>query len=370
MPDVTATDVAISASPSSPTASTMSVADGRRRRHLQDAQLGSSIEVLSIVTLSSPAASAAVQVGLSAVTAAQAEVALSHPILAVQPATVITLLVSTAPPSTPSPPVKPPPPAENEEAPSPPPPADDGALGSLGTTTTQALASSGDGGISGAGIAGVVVGCLALVAAIAVGCVVYRRRKAKKPLAASVEVQPTAVEAVSSTASITPRGAAPTPRAVAPPPREAEAQAEAVVPPREVAVVIESADPVADHKEVKARLREYEIAFEQREGRKPRKRAEWGDMWPEYERYAALRKLASSSKLLVPPEPEPVPELPAAEPPAAKASAVEASAAEAPDVEAPALKTPPAEARPAEAPAVEAPAAEPPEAAAAGVGKI
>ena len=60
---------------------------------------------------------------------------------------------------------------------------------------------------------------------------------------------------------------------------------------------IESEDPEADHKAVKARLREYELNYEAREGRKPRKRAEWGEMWPEYERYAALRKMASQTKM-------------------------------------------------------------------------
>lgn len=54
---------------------------------------------------------------------------------------------------------------------------------------------------------------------------------------------------------------------------------------------IESDDPEAEHKEVKARLREYEVAFVAREGRKPKKRTEWGEMWPDYQRYAALRKM-------------------------------------------------------------------------------
>ena len=59
---------------------------------------------------------------------------------------------------------------------------------------------------------------------------------------------------------------------------------------------IESDNPEAEHREVKAKLREYEIAFESRNGFKPRKRTEWGDMWPEYERYAALRKMASDKR--------------------------------------------------------------------------
>ena len=51
-----------------------------------------------------------------------------------------------------------------------------------------------------------------------------------------------------------------------------------------------TADAMAESKAIKAKLREYEIAFEAREGRKPRKKAEWGDMWPDYERYASLRQ--------------------------------------------------------------------------------
>jgi len=63
-------------------------------------------------------------------------------------------------------------------------------------------------------------------------------------------------------------------------------------------IAVESAeDLVQDHKAIKARLREYEIAYEAREGRKPRKRGEWGDMWPDYEKYAQLRKKLAQSEL-------------------------------------------------------------------------
>ena len=56
-------------------------------------------------------------------------------------------------------------------------------------------------------------------------------------------------------------------------------------------------DPISDHRSVKAKLREYELAFEAEHGFKPRKVAEWGAMWPEYERYVALRRMATQSKL-------------------------------------------------------------------------
>jgi hypothetical protein len=51
----------------------------------------------------------------------------------------------------------------------------------------------------------------------------------------------------------------------------------------------ETADPEGEHRAVKARLKAFESAYEQEHGSKPRTREAWGDMWPEYERYAVLR---------------------------------------------------------------------------------
>ena len=62
-------------------------------------------------------------------------------------------------------------------------------------------------------------------------------------------------------------------------------------------VGVTSEDPEADHKVTKARLRQYELEYEAKHGVKPRKRSEWGEMWPEYERYAVLRKMATEKKL-------------------------------------------------------------------------
>lgn len=59
---------------------------------------------------------------------------------------------------------------------------------------------------------------------------------------------------------------------------------------------IVSEDPEKEHKEVKARLRKYELDFEARQGFKPRKRDEWGKMWPEYEKYVVLRKAANEAR--------------------------------------------------------------------------
>jgi len=55
-------------------------------------------------------------------------------------------------------------------------------------------------------------------------------------------------------------------------------------------------EAAGEHKVVKARLRAYEVAYEARHGAKPRKRAEWGEMWPVYEKYLSLRQLAGSTK--------------------------------------------------------------------------
>jgi len=59
---------------------------------------------------------------------------------------------------------------------------------------------------------------------------------------------------------------------------------------------IASTDPEKEHKEIKARLRQYELDFEARQGFKPRKRDEWGKMWPDYEKYVLLRKAAIEAK--------------------------------------------------------------------------
>ena len=46
----------------------------------------------------------------------------------------------------------------------------------------------------------------------------------------------------------------------------------------------------AEHKAIKGRLREYEIAFEERHGRKPRKKKDWAPVFSDFERYASLRE--------------------------------------------------------------------------------
>ena len=51
-------------------------------------------------------------------------------------------------------------------------------------------------------------------------------------------------------------------------------------------------DAKAAHKETKEKLKIYAETFEKQHGRKPRKKAEWGEMWGDFERYAALRNKA------------------------------------------------------------------------------
>ena len=51
-------------------------------------------------------------------------------------------------------------------------------------------------------------------------------------------------------------------------------------------------DPKAAHKATKEKLKVYADTFEKQHGHKPRKKAEWGEMWGDFERYAALRNKA------------------------------------------------------------------------------
>ena len=46
----------------------------------------------------------------------------------------------------------------------------------------------------------------------------------------------------------------------------------------------------AEHMQIKAQLRDYELAFQAEHGRRPRKKKDWHPVFQEYERYAALRE--------------------------------------------------------------------------------
>jgi len=78
------------------------------------------------------------------------------------------------------------------------------------------------------------------------------------------------------------------------PPTPSTAPQQAVKPAPMIKVVSE--DPEADHKESKARLRQYEIEYEAKHGKKPRNRPVWGEMWPEYEKYAQLREMRKTAE--------------------------------------------------------------------------
>ena len=62
---------------------------------------------------------------------------------------------------------------------------------------------------------------------------------------------------------------------------------------------------VAEHEAVKARLRDYEVAFEREHGTKPRKRRDWAPVIDEYERYASLREEEKAAVLAASVEPSP-----------------------------------------------------------------
>ena len=61
----------------------------------------------------------------------------------------------------------------------------------------------------------------------------------------------------------------------------------------------------AEHKAVKARLREYEIDYEREHGAKPRKRRDWGPVIDEYEQYSKLRDEEKAAIISANVEPSP-----------------------------------------------------------------
>ena len=49
-------------------------------------------------------------------------------------------------------------------------------------------------------------------------------------------------------------------------------------------------DPATEHRKLKELLRDYSLGYAaQHNGQKPKSREEWGELWPAYQRYAALR---------------------------------------------------------------------------------
>ena len=54
-------------------------------------------------------------------------------------------------------------------------------------------------------------------------------------------------------------------------------------------------DPESEHAASKAALKAYEEGYEETHGHKPRSRHEWGEMWHEFERYAALRQVVGKA---------------------------------------------------------------------------
>ena len=85
-------------------------------------------------------------------------------------------------------------------------------------------------------------------------------------------------------------GSAPQPSA-RPAPKGAAAMATQSEVERVLAEFGSNADAIrAEHKRIKARLREYEVSYEAEHGQRPRKKKEWQPVIVEYERYAVLRE--------------------------------------------------------------------------------
>ena len=103
-----------------------------------------------------------------------------------------------------------------------------------------------------------------------------------------------------------PKSVAPPPTPPPPPPPRRVAHADVSQSPRSklgavmAPIITKSLAPTDDVQQqldaVKSTLYTYEVAFESQNGYKPRTRAEWGEVWAEYERYAALRKLAKDKE--------------------------------------------------------------------------
>ena len=77
-------------------------------------------------------------------------------------------------------------------------------------------------------------------------------------------------------------------------PRKRSQDAYTLAIPEAVADNLESIR--SEHKAIKLRLREYETAFEQRHGRKPKKKKDWAPVYQDYERYSALREAEKAAQ--------------------------------------------------------------------------
>ena len=75
------------------------------------------------------------------------------------------------------------------------------------------------------------------------------------------------------------QNSAPAPTALEKPRRNHEEEVNAAIAAANAQVTLPDVQFIPDRKEIKAKLREYETAFESENGFKPRKKAEWGEMW-------------------------------------------------------------------------------------------
>ena len=102
------------------------------------------------------------------------------------------------------------------------------------------------------------------------------------------------------------KSVAPPPMPPPPPPPRRVAHADVSQSPRSklgavmAPIITKSLAPTDDVQQqldaVKSTLYTYEVAFESQNGYKPRTRAEWGEVWADHERHAALRKVAKEKE--------------------------------------------------------------------------
>lgn len=216
---------------------------------------------------------------------------------AVTPPTVGMILV-TAP--SPPPPPSPTPASPSPSAPSPTALANLNGDGVAAQTANDGAAS----GLGGGSIAGIVVAVLLALGLAVFGGIVYRRR-AQTMKGASPGSLLAGGGGAGDSSSVSERypsiaagsGAATSSTSKDEPPPALGSLYSFDVDVKVQEMGVSSEDPEADHKAAKARLRQYELEYESKHGVKPRKRSEWGEMWPEYERYAVLRKMATEKKL-------------------------------------------------------------------------
>ena len=244
---------------------------------------------------------------LSTQLAANAPAGATFTVESVQPPAIATILINHPSPPPSPPPAPPPTPPPTPPPPPPPPPPTEVTTNTSAILGNEIAAQSADtgteSGISGGAIAGIIVGMLLVLALV--GAVVYLKRTGRITLRSKegngdrgekAQVLANDAALYQSMADES-SAAADVEAAIGGPSEPLERLHSFTVESKIDKVGVTTDDPEADHKAVKAKLRDYEIEYEKKHGVKPRRRSEWGEMWSEYERYAVLRKMASDRQI-------------------------------------------------------------------------